>query len=304
MKETLWNYLKGHWRLAISTLFGFIVFCLWYFLWPHILMQRESETLFVWDWTFVGDRLAMPWGWCSLIKAFVGQFFYYTFLGAMAMAFICLLTQWAAYRLLRFRGHAVWLFLLSFLPAIYVCTLPLYSHGVNEESMVYDYLQRQGKWGQIVQLSQYHEPPSKACQNVVLLAHFMRGETDESTLFNTLKTGRMVLTSRTAAFIMSDVYMQMGMVAMSQRAAFEAMESIEDFNKSGRSLQQLALTNLVGGQYEVARKYMLLLERTFFYRSWTEKMLPLTEHPERIDSYPSLSQLRQMQKGMTDRIFH
>lgn len=304
MKESLFHLLKAHWRLSVSALFGVLVFCLWYFLWPHILMQRESETVFIWDWTFVNDLLAMPWGWFSLITAFVSQFFYHIFLGAIVMVVLCLMTQWITYRLLRFTGSSVWLFLLSFLPAIYVCSLPLYPHGENKETIVYDYLQRQGKWPKIIQLSKHKEPQTKACQNVVLLANFMTRQTDESTLFNTLKTGRMVLTSRTAAFIMSDIYMQMGMVAMSQRAAFEAMESIEDFNKSGRALQRLAVTNLVCGQYEVARKYMLLLERTLFYRLWAKKMLPLTEQPELLNSYPSLSRLRQMQNDSKDRIFH
>ncbi len=291
-------------KAAISVLFGFIVCCLWYFLWPHILMERESEMIFLWDWTFVSDRLAMPWGWWSLTAAFIAQFFYYPLLGAVVMALLCLLTQWMVYRLLRLIKASVWLFLLSFLPAIGVCTLPLYHHGNSEESMVYDHLQRQGRWLQIVERSKRATPPSKACQNTVRLALFMTKQMDEGTLFNTLETGRSVLTSRTAAFIMSDVYMQMGMVAMSQRAAFEAMESIDDFNKSGRALQRLAMTNLVCGQYEVARKYLLLLDRTLFYRSWARQMLPLTKHPEMISRYPSLHRLQQMQQEMKDHIFH
>jgi len=267
-------------------------------------MERESETIFIWDWAFVNDRLAMPWGWISLIKAFVGQFFYHTFLGALVMALICMLVQLATYGLLRIIRPSGWLFLLSFLPAIYICSLPLYPSEESAEDMTYDYLQSHSQWARIVQMSKDSEPQSKACQDVVLLANFMTRQIDEGTLFNSLRTGRMVLTSRTAAFIISDIYWQMGMVAMSQRAAFEAMESIEDFNKSGRALKRLALTNLVCGQYEVARKYLLLLEKTLFYSLWARQMLPLTEHPKLINGYPSLSQLQQMQKETNDRIFH
>ncbi len=289
---------------AATILFGLVIFCLWYFRWPHILMARESEGIFVWDWTFVNDRLDMPWGWCSLITAFIGQFFYHIFLGAAIMAFFCVMTQWLTYRLLSRIGSNAWMFFLSFLPAVGVCALPFYHLGNNEESMVYDYLQRQGKWAQIVEHGKQETPPTKACQNTVRLALYMTKQIDESTLFSTLETGRMVLSSRTAAFIMSDVYMQMGMVAMSQRAAFEAMESIEDFNKSGRSLQRLVMTNLADGQYEVARKYLLLLESTLFYRSWARQMMSLVEHPETISRHPSLSRLQQMQKETKDRIFH
>ncbi len=299
-------------RKTVTILFGLMVFSLWYFLWPHILMARESETIFVWDWTFVSDRLAMPWGWCSLIAAFIGQFFYYVALGAVMMALVCIAIQWLTYRLLRLAGSSagsstrssIWLFVLSFIPAIAVCALPLYHDGNSEESMAYDYLQHQGQWTEIVAHSKQEPPPTKACQNAVRLALFMTKQIDESTLFSTLETGRMVLTSRTAAFIMSDIYMQMGMVSMSQRAAFEAMESIEDFNKSGRSLQRLATTSLVCGQYQVSRKYLLLLEKTLFYRSWARQMLTLAEHPQLISSQPWLSRLQQMQKDTKDRIFH
>ncbi len=302
--KRLWTFICKHCRTTSSVGLCFVVFCLWYFLWPHILMQRESETIFVWDWTFVNDRLAMPLGWISLIKAFIVQFFYYPLLGASVMALICLLVQWTTYKLLRRIRSSVWLFLVSFLPAIYVCTLPLYPYGKNREDMAYDYLQRQYKWSQIVQMSKDNEPQSKACQNVALLANFMTRQIDERTLFNTLKTGRMVLTSRTAAFIMSDIYLQMGMVSMSQRAAFEAMESIEDFNKSGRALQRLALTNIVCGQYEVSKKYLMLLEKTIFYRSWARQMTPLTENPNLISRYLSLIRLQHMMKDTNDRIFH
>lgn len=291
-------------RKTVTILFGLMVFSLWYFLWPHILMARESEGIFVWDWTFVNDRLDMPWGWCSLITAFIGQFFYHIFLGAAIMAFFCVMTQWLTYRLLSRIGSNAWMFFLSFLPAVGVCALPFYHLGSNEESMVYDYLQHQGQWTEIVAHSKQEPPPTKACQNAVRLALFMTKQIDESTLFSTLETGRMVLTSRTAAFIMSDIYMQMGMVSMSQRAAFEAMESIEDFNKSGRSLQRLATTSLVCGQYQVSRKYLLLLEKTLFYRSWARQMLALAEHPQLISSQPWLSRLQQMQKDTKDRIFH
>lgn len=71
---------------------------------------------------------------------------------------------------------------------------------------------------------------------------------------------------------MSDVYMQMAMVNMAQRAAFEAMESVPNHNKSGRALLRLTETNIVTGQYDVARRYIGILQQTLFYRGVVEKL--------------------------------
>ena len=59
VKEFLKDY--GRWVIALG--FAIAVFCLWYIKYPHILSAREESTLFIWDWTYVEDRLAMPWGW-------------------------------------------------------------------------------------------------------------------------------------------------------------------------------------------------------------------------------------------------
>jgi hypothetical protein len=102
---------------------------------------------------------------------------------------------------------------------------------------------------------------------------------------------------------MSDVYMLTGLLSLSQRCAFEAMESIEDFNKSGRSLVRLTECSLIYGQTELALKYISLLEKTVFYRRWAQQMRPLAEHPELIDGHPSFGKLRKLNEEMKDTFF-
>jgi len=266
-------------------------------------MQREQSSIFIWDWAFVEDRLAMPWGWISLTTAFIEQFFYHTAVGAFAIAILCLLVQQIAYRLLRLAGTSKWLFLFSFIPAIIVGGLPLHPTGGTEEEMKYDYLLRQGKWTQILKEYKKKEPQSQACQNAIRLALYQTGQMDQQTLFYGVAASKP-LTGRTSAFIMSEVYLHMGLVAMSQRSAFEAMETIEDFNKSGRALQRLAITGIVSRQTEVSRKYLLLLMKTLSYRHWAQQYISLTEHPERITDYPSLHRLQQSMDATTDSFFH
>jgi hypothetical protein len=46
----------------------------------------------------------------------------------------------------------------------------------------------------------------------------------------------------TAAYMVSDIAMQMNLPTISQRAIFEAMEFAPNYNKSGRALQRLVET--------------------------------------------------------------
>ena len=88
------------------------------------------------------------------------------------------------------------------------------------------------------------------------------------------------MASAVTTSIMSNVYLELGMLNMSQRAAFDLMESIPNGNKSGRAMKRLAETALYTGQPELALKYIRLLEQTLFYRKWASSMRRFAEHPE------------------------
>ena len=102
---------------------------------------------------------------------------------------------------------------------------------------------------------------------------------------------------------MSEVTLQLDMVAVSQRSAFEAMEAIPNGNKSARALRRLVETNLVTGQYEVASKYIAILERTSFYRGWAQKMKDLIEDPKQIETQPFYHHLQQAYSDTKDIFF-
>jgi RNA polymerase sigma factor (sigma-70 family) len=112
-----------------------------------------------------------------------------------------------------------------------------------------------------------------------------------------------VLTSGAAAMMMSDVYLHMGFVNMSQRAAFEVMMSSPNYNMSGRELSRLVETNLITGQYEVALKYISLLEHTLFYRSWAKQMRQLATNPELIKRSPKYGSLQEVYQQTVDVFF-
>jgi len=147
------------------------------------------------------------------------------------------------------------------------------------------------------------EPQSRACRNIVLLAKYYTKRCSPDELKQALLHPDKVLTSGAAAMMMSDLYFQMGFTTMAQRAAFEVMESTSNYNKSARELTRLVETNLIIGEYQVALKYISLLEDTLFYRNWALRMKAYALHPERIQESPQYGSLQKIYEETVDVFF-
>ncbi len=166
------------------------------------------------------------------------------------------------------------------------------------EEMECDMLMRQGEWQQIIRIFQHPESP--AVHSAVLLAYHKTGEMGRMELMNNLVNNpQSVFSSNdvqfvvnfgsvSSAFIVSDMAMQFNWTNISQRVAFDAMEYIPNYNKSGRALKRLVETNIISGHYDVARKYIDILEKTTFYRKWAQSMRQITNNPELIKNHPYL----------------
>ena len=269
-------------------------------------MSQEQSQLFVWDMTYLHDRLEMPGGWGDYLWSGVTQFFCSPMQGAFTMALLCVVLQlvsmWLFHRLLRKRWRVVSAMLSLILPML-LCVMVYKPVGGSMEELEYDFLLRQGKWEEIVDKNQQNETMILSCQNAVRIALWKTGRLAPQYLEVCLMNHKESLTDRVSAFMMSDIYMMMGQVGMAQRAAFEAMESIDDYDKSARSLMRLTETSMITGRPEVALKYISLLERTLFYRSWAKKMRPLVEHPELLKG-TAYEQLRQTYEKTDNYLFY
>ena len=295
-----------HWTAAIPIAVGMAVYGYWYFGFPQVLMSHEQSQLFVWDMTYLHDRLEMPGGWGDYLWSAVAQFFGTPMLGALTMALLCgvlqLVSMWLFHRLLRKKWRMVSV-LLSLVPPVLLCVTVNKPVGGTMEELEYDFLLRQGKWEEIIDKNQQDKTMLLSCQNAVRIALWKTGRLELHDMQSCLMNPKEVLSSRTSAYMMSDIYMMIGQVGMAQRAAFEAMESIKDYDKSGRSLMRLTETSLITGRPEVALKYIRLLERTLFYRNWAKKMRPLAEHPELING-TVYGQLKQMYEKTENQLFY
>jgi hypothetical protein len=104
--------------------------------------------------------------------------------------------------------------------------------------------------------------------------------------------------------MMSEVAMRAGMVNVAQRAAFEAMEAIPNYNKSARALCRLVETNMITGQTEVALKYIAILEQTTFYGGWAGKMKQMAENQQLLHNHKFYHRLKEYYENGEDVFFY
>ena len=173
----------------------------------------------------------------------------------------------------------------------------------TQEEKEFDALQIKGKWSQIIEKYQERPTSSLACRKVMRLAQIQKGLVGKEAIYEWLSDSREVLTSPTAALMMSDVYMQLGMVNMAQRAAFEAMVKTHDIKDNGRALRRLTETAIITGQYDLALKYISLLENYRTHRKWAREMRKIAERPELLPQKPTYQNLKQIYEKTEDMFF-
>ena len=175
---------------------------------------------------------------------------------------------------------------------------PLCHDKAKMTVMKTDYLMRNQQWKTIITDAERHEPDNPLTVAALNLALAMTAQQNERAMqfyqngwegaFPTYNT-----TTETSLFL-ADIYYYVGMVNLTQRFAFEAMEAIPDNNKSCRVFKRLAETNLINGQYEVARRYLGKLKKTLMYRSWAKTTESLLGDEKAINSHPVYGYLRKV----------
>lgn len=162
----------------------------------------------------------------------------------------------------------------------------------------YDWLVRQQRWNDIIAKSEQKQPdlPMSVCATNLALG--MTGQLGDRCFdfFQNGDEGLMPPFERnfSTTLLAGDMYFLLGLVNTSQRYAFEAMESIPNYNKSARTIKRLAETNLINGQYAVARKYLKMLQKTIFYKKWADRRMEMIDNPKLIDKHNVYGYLRKV----------
>jgi len=182
--------------------------------------------------------------------------------------------------------------------AAFLLLRPSFYDSRKAEVMEYDYLVRCQNWRAILAKADKKTPdlPMTVCATNLALG--MSGQLGER-LFDYYQNGMQGLVplfERNFASILltGEVYWQLGLVNNAQQFAFEAMEAIPNYAKSCRAVKRLAETNLVNGEYAVARKYLQMLQKTLAYHQWAERTLPLLGNEKAINEHPVYGRMRQI----------
>ncbi len=178
---------------------------------------------------------------------------------------------------------------------------------VKEEWMRYDFMVRMQMWNRILQQADRKNPDNPKTVSCLNLALAKTGRLADNQ-FSYFQNGPEGLIPGfkgdfTNPVSTGEIFWHLGMVNTAQRYAFEAQESIPDFQKSARFYRRLAETNLVNGDTLVAMKYLKVLEHTTFYRSWARETAALMADGTLFEKRPELAQVREFRLKEHDFFF-
>ena len=167
-----------------------------------------------------------------------------------------------------------------------------------EKVMQYDFMASHQQWNRIIDAINTDKPNNQIGVTVQNLALAMRGLLGDH-MFEYHQNGNLGLLpdverDATSPIPTAEALYQLGMVNFAQRSVFEAQEAILDYQKSARCYKRLAQTNLIVGNYDVARKYLTALQKTLFYSDWAEETLSLLGNEKAINEHPEYGRLRKM----------
>lgn len=162
----------------------------------------------------------------------------------------------------------------------------------------YDYYVRRQKWDEVIKLADKKLPRNAFAVNYLNLSLAKTGQLGNRIFqFNQYGVEGFFLNYKReflSALFGNEAFYHLGLVNVSQQYIFESMEASPDHRKTIRSLQRLAETNLINGNYEVTRKYLNYLKKTLFYANWAKNMESYLYDEDRINNHADWGEKRQM----------
>ena len=201
----------------------------------------------------------------------------------------------------RYKSHTpndILLTFASFAVVAVVMTVMVWknSNFKAEKTMKYDFMACHQQWNRILNTIDEEKPNNQIGVTVQNLALAKQG-TLLNKMFEYNQNGMLgllpdVQRDATSPMPTAEAYYHLGLTNIAQRTVFEAQEAILDFQKSARCFKRLAQTNLINGDYEVARKYLMILKKTLFYSDWANETITLLGNEKAIANHPEYGTLR------------
>lgn len=178
---------------------------------------------------------------------------------------------------------------------------------VTYEMIDYDYLVRTHQWNKIISKAEHQPATTPLSVSCVNLALAMTDQLDDR-LFEFYQNGAEGLfptftRDMTSPLPTSEVFYQLGMINDAERYTFEAQEAIPNYRKSGRMMKRLVQTNIINGNYKVAEKYLHMLQKSLFYRSWADDQMRFIGNDKAVNADEEYGRLRDLRIKHTDYLF-
>lgn len=159
-----------------------------------------------------------------------------------------------------------------------------------------DYLVRNERWEDIIQRAEKREVRTAFWSNCVNLAlSQMRLLAERQFDFYQSGDDALImprLRDQTSNLPSAEAFFRLGMINSAQRYMFDIQESILNGRMSGRCTKRIVECMLINGHYQTAAKYIALLKKSLFYRSWAEEAEQYLVNESKIDHHPVWGRLR------------
>ena len=188
--------------------------------------------------------------------------------------------------------------------AAFAILIPVTRDTEKVDDIRYDMMMCHHDWQGIIMQNSENPSQTPSAQVVTMMAMYHTQAMDKEQYLRFLvKTGQQPQ-FRSIPFVIAHVYMDAGFVNMAQRAAFDAMESIPNYNKSAHAFKWLVEASIITGQSKVADKYIRLLASTLYYRSWAEGLSPMVANPQLVGHHPIYGPMQRFYKSTPDMFFY
>jgi hypothetical protein len=157
-----------------------------------------------------------------------------------------------------------------------------------------DHYVQQGEWNKVLKISDRYPGYNTLVIYYTDLALYQSGKLLDK-MFNYPQIGsqglRLKWQRNLNLFFGGEVFSQL---AYNNESIHWAFESLVAKGMNPRSLKKLAVGFTVNGNYDIAGKYLSLLDRTLFYRKWAERHIRYLYNPDLGEEDPEITQYRDL----------
>ena len=153
------------------------------------------------------------------------------------------------------------------------------------------YLARRQHWDEIIGMHYGKKIPGAVNRNFLNMALAQKGALGNRLFYFDQKGPQSLLTSYNGSYYMSillsDIHFMIGDISLSETYALEAL-TLARRGGSPRAIQRMIQISLLRQEWELARKYLLILKQLPYYQQWAMHYESLMRHPKKIANDPDL----------------